>query len=336
MLRTVARIGTRGGSRVHEDWSERCPRWAGVRSDWIEVDGLRVHVLRADGPRAGGSPQLLVHGLGGCAGNWIEVIGELAAHGPVVAPDLPGFGRTEPAEPGEVRVPDSARFLGLLLDALGWEEATVHGNSMGGMLAVHLASLAPERVSRLVLTAPALPVPRTALHRVGPGTIARFAPFALPGLGRLAMRLLSVGVSPERYWRRLANYVHADPGRLTEEAAAVGFDDVTFGRGAAWRSAAFVAAAESVVRALLAPGELLRLIDAAQVPVLVIWGDADRLVSRAAIDHVRRRRPDWDLEVLPSIGHVPMLEAPGAFVSAVTPWLEDGEPSAGHPAPLAA
>jgi pimeloyl-ACP methyl ester carboxylesterase len=324
---------------VHQDWSERCPRWGGIRSEWVEVDGLRVHVLRADGPAAGGSPQLLIHGLGGCASNWIEVIGELATLGPVVAPDLPGFGRTEPAEPGRVRVPDNAEFLERLLDTLGWEEATVHGNSMGGMLAVHLASLAPERVTRLVLAAPALPAPRTALHKLSPATLARFAPFALPRVGGLAMRLLSAATSPERYWTQTARYIHADPDRLTPEASEVGFEDVTLGRDAPWRAAAFVAAAESVVRALLAPGELLRLIDDSVLPVLVVWGDADRLISRVAIDHVLARRPNWDLEVLPAVGHVPMLEAPEEFVAAVTDWLgaDAADDAADEPAaPLAA
>jgi pimeloyl-ACP methyl ester carboxylesterase len=307
---------------MHEDWSERCPRWAGIRSEWLEVDGIEVHVLRADGC-ADGAPQLLIHGLGGCASNWIEVIGELTRHGPVVAPDLPGFGRTRPASPSQVRIGDNARFLRRLLDTLGWEEATVHGNSMGGMLAVHLASLAPDRVTRLVLTAPALPTPRAALHRISPTTLARFAPFVLPRLGRMAMRLISTATSPERYWEQTSSYIHADPSRVPEEAAEVGFEDVTIGRDAPWRLAAFSAAAGSVVRTLLAPRELLRLIDDAELPVLVVWGDADRLISRVAIDHVLERRPQWDLRVLPSVGHVPMLEAPEAFLEAVTGWLDD-------------
>jgi pimeloyl-ACP methyl ester carboxylesterase len=318
---------------MQQDWSERCDRWAGVRSEWLEIDGLRVHVLRADGP-CGGSPQLLLHGLGGCATNWIEVIGELTRHGPVVAPDLPGFGRTEPLEPGRAGIPDTAEFLVRLLDELGWEEATVHGNSMGGMLAVHLASLASGRVSRLVLTAPAFPTPRTALHRIAPSTLARFAPFALPGLGRHAMRLLSV-LSPERYWQQMARYVHGDPLRVPAEASEVGLEDVAFGRDHRWRGPAFVAAAESLVRALLAPGGLLRLIDAAALPVLVIWGDADRLICRAVIDHVAERRPDWDLEVLPSVGHVPMLEAPQEFVEAASSWIDE-EVEALHAVPAAA
>jgi pimeloyl-ACP methyl ester carboxylesterase len=308
---------------MHEDWSQRCPRWTGVRSEWLQVDGIDVHLLRADGC-ADGTPQLLVHGLGGCGANWVEVIPELARSGPVVAPDLPGFGRTRPASTERVGIADNAHFLERLLDRLGWGETTVHGNSMGGLLAVHLASSVPDRVDRLVLTAPALPTPRAALHRISPATLARFAPFALPRVGGVAMRLVSAAMSPERYWERTARYIHADPHRVPEEASALGFEDVTSGRRRPWRTAAFVTAAESVVRALLAPSELLRLIDDAQLPVLLIWGDADRLISRVAIDHVLARRPDWDLRVLPAVGHVPMLEAPDAFLEAVTGWLDDG------------
>jgi pimeloyl-ACP methyl ester carboxylesterase len=318
---------------MQQDWSERCARWKDVRTEWLEVDGVRVHLLRADGP-SHGSPQLLLHGLGGCATNWIEVIGDLARHGPVVAPDLPGFGRTEPLEPGRAGVPDLAGFLVRLLDELGWQQATVHGNSMGGLLAIHLASLASGRVSRLVLTAPALPTPRSALHRISSSTLARFAPFVLPGLGRPALRLLSA-LSPERYWQQTARYLHGDPDRVPVEASEVGLEDVVFGRGTRWRTPAFVAAAESLVRALLAPGELLRLIDAAELPVLVIWGEADRLVCRAVIDHVAERRPDWDLAVLPSVGHVPMLEAPQEFVETASSWIDE-EVEVGHAALAAA
>jgi hypothetical protein len=71
---------------VRGDWSERCSRWAGIRSEQLDVQGQQAHVLRADGPTDDGLPQLLIHGLGGAAVNWIEVMGEIAPHGPVVAP----------------------------------------------------------------------------------------------------------------------------------------------------------------------------------------------------------------------------------------------------------
>jgi pimeloyl-ACP methyl ester carboxylesterase len=315
---------------VTEDWHTRCPRWDGVRSDWIDVDGTRVHVLRADGTRDSGEaqPQLLVHGLGGSAANWLDVIPSLTAHGPVVAPDLPGFGRTEPTDPATTSVQDQATFLHRLLDRLGWERAMVHGNSMGGTLAVQLAGRAPERVTRLVLVCPALPARWSTVHRTAPGTLLRFAPFAVPGLGSIAMRICN-RLPVDRYARQVASYVHADPERVSPEAIAVGIEDLAHGRDLPWRLSGFVTAARSLVRTLVAPRELLRHVDDADVPVLVVWGDADQLVGRPVIEHLIDRRPDWDLTVLEATGHVPMLEAPERFADAVACWLESSEGHAG-------
>ena len=54
-------------------------------------------------------------------------------------------------------VPGHVSFVRRVLDALGWASATVHGNSMGGLIATHLAAKHPEVVDRLVLVSPALP-----------------------------------------------------------------------------------------------------------------------------------------------------------------------------------
>lgn len=61
----------------------------------LEVGGRSVRVLRADSDGSGDQePQLLVHGLGGSSVGWVAVMEGLSARGPVVAVDLPGFGRT--------------------------------------------------------------------------------------------------------------------------------------------------------------------------------------------------------------------------------------------------
>jgi len=304
---------------ISEDWGQRCGRWRGVRSETLTIDGMEAHVLRADGPDdAAGVPQLLVHGLGGCAANWLEVLPELAARGPVIAPDLPGFGRTEPRDPGASRIEDNARFLEQLLDHLGWTEVEVHGNSMGGMLSVLLAERTPHRVARLVLAAPALPTPRRALHRMHPLTLLRFSPFLVPGLGAATMQLVWRRLPLQRLWREMERYVHADPSRIAREITEVGMENLAYGRRVAWRVPAFAAAAESLVLAMVAPKRLLAAIDAVEAPTLVVWGDQDRLVCRAVVEHCCERQPSWDCHVLEGVGHVPMLEAPAAYVAAVT------------------
>ena len=58
----------------YADWGERCPRWRGIRSETLDLDGRRVHLLRADpGPDAlpDAPTRLLVHGVAGCGTAWL-------------------------------------------------------------------------------------------------------------------------------------------------------------------------------------------------------------------------------------------------------------------------
>lgn len=76
-------------------WSALDPAWSHVREQLLPVRGHPVRVLRADGASPDARrPQLLVHGLGGSAADWVDVIEPLRRYGPVVAVDLPGFGLT--------------------------------------------------------------------------------------------------------------------------------------------------------------------------------------------------------------------------------------------------
>jgi len=55
-------------------------------------------------------------------------------------------------------------------------------------------------------------------------------------------------------------------------------------------------------------------------PTLVIHGSLDRLIPLAAAKELVRRRPDWTLEVLEGVGHVPMMETPALFMEALNEW----------------
>lgn len=305
---------------IRQDLGERHPDWAGVTRDVVDVRGTAVHVLRAGRPGSG-VPQLLVHGLGGSSSNWLEVMRALADHGEVVAPDLPGFGRTRPPVPSASRVRANARFLPALLDALGWERAIVHGNSMGGTLATLLTSLAPERVRALVLVAPALPTPKRDMTELSKEALTTFVPLSVPALGRaLALRRLRSS-SPEQLWEDAGRTSFHDPARIRPEMVAIALENARFTLAAPWRIPSTVTAGESLVAALFGARELRRAIDAATMPGLVVWGDRDRLVGRPVIEEIVRRRPEWEVVELDDVGHVPMMEAPDRYTKAVGPWL---------------
>jgi pimeloyl-ACP methyl ester carboxylesterase len=309
---------------VHDDWGVRTPRWAGVRSDWVDVHGTSVHVLAADGS-AGGTPHLLVHGLGGGSTNWLEVIAPLSARGPVVAPDLPGFGRTEPPYARAARIDLNARFLRALLDALGWDRVVLHGSSMGGTVAVLLADLLGPRVERLVLVAPALPGRTRDLRRLDRLTVRRFAPFLVPPLGGAVLRRTYHGTSPEQLWDENAAFVHADPSRVSPEMRELGLAGLRDAVSTPWRLPAFGHAATSVVRAVLARRALDRAVARIDAPTLVLRGDDDRLVARGVVERLTALRPDWTLVSLGDAGHAPMIETPDRYLAAVGDWL-DGPP----------
>ncbi len=133
--------------------------------------------------------------------------------------------------------------------------------------------------------------------------------------------------------RRAAALVLVDPAmprargvRLDFEGARVlaaelrsgGRERVAF----SWPDAAFLQAIYSLVTTLMWPRRYLALIREVDVPTLVVHGGADRLVPLAAIQAVIRTRPEWALEVLDGVGHVPQLEAPRRFVEVVFSWLD--------------
>src|SRR5215475_4801314 len=116
------------------------------------VKGCRLRYF-VGGPERG-APVVLVHGLGGCAPNWVDVAPLLARTRRVLVPELPGHGRSAPL----AVVPN----LGILADRVGALAARVEiapaayvGHSLGAVVALRLALRRPDAVSALVLAAAA-------------------------------------------------------------------------------------------------------------------------------------------------------------------------------------
>jgi pimeloyl-ACP methyl ester carboxylesterase len=93
---------------------------------------------------------VLVHGLGGTAEAWVTLVPLLSRDFLIYAPDLPGFGQT-PLAPEKQCITTHANYLGHFLDALGYPQVTLVGQSLGGWIATRYAAEHPERVKRLYL-----------------------------------------------------------------------------------------------------------------------------------------------------------------------------------------
>jgi len=127
---------------------EAAARWASSR--WVEVRGRRVRYREAGvGPTV-----VLIHGLGVSADYWVRVGPPLAAAGyRVLAPDLPGFGRTDGAPDG-LGVSAQVNAVRRWADAVGLPRAVYVGHSLSCQTALELAVTFPGMVRALILAAP--------------------------------------------------------------------------------------------------------------------------------------------------------------------------------------
>jgi pimeloyl-ACP methyl ester carboxylesterase len=279
----------------------------------IDVLGLRARVLEERG--AGhGDPVLLVHGVGGWAETFRDVMRPLAATGrAVVAIDLPGFGESE-APRSRVRYygPEDAfypRFVLAAMDELGMERAHLIGNSLGGAVTYMAAVTAPERARSLVLV---------AAGGIGLDIAFFLRACALPGFGLLARLPRS---------RRAARAVLAtcffDPARIT---ATLYEEAERYGNASFPEFVRALAAGVTIrgVRRDLRDAWVRRARDYAG-PTLVVWGREDRVLPVSHVDAIKGVLPHAEVRLIERCGHLPMAECPDAFLDAVLPFLERAE-----------
>lgn len=250
-------------------------------------DVTHSHGMRVvhDGPRQG-PPLLLVHGSGASGASWGPVVGALADRHHVIRVDLPGCGQSPPAP--SYAVPEQASSVALLLDDLGLQHVTLAGHSSGGYVATALAERRPDLVGSL------------ALISTGPSLDALLPqPFILrallaPPLGPLLWPSRSDGMI-----RRGISTTTARPVDIPDDAVA----DLKNIRYRTFRKVLHCNAAYVAERSV--PERLAGL----DVPVLVIFGAADPRYEPSSA-HQYDVVPGARVEMLPGVGHVPMLEAP--------------------------
>jgi pimeloyl-ACP methyl ester carboxylesterase len=288
-----------------------------MRHKTADVDGP-VHYIDFGGA---GKPLVMVHGLGGNALNWMSVGPELASDYHAIALDLAGFGQT-PLFNRSAALGANAALVHSFIEKVIGEPVTLMGNSMGGHIAIIEAADHPSSVRAMVLVDPAIP----SLHvyqRQDSLVLGVMAALSIPGLGLNLLERRVRELGPERLVQQTLALVCADPSRISPEVVDAHIQ-VTRERGQLGRQngRAFLQASRSLSFRMTDPRFWSRAAKV-QAPTLVIHGSLDRLIPLAAAQELARRRPDWTLVVLEGAGHVPMMEAPKEFMSALNAWSGD-------------
>jgi pimeloyl-ACP methyl ester carboxylesterase len=266
--------------------------------------------------QAGDGPVLLlIHGITSDSSTWRGVMGALAAEHTVLAPDLMGHGSS--AKPrGDYSLGAHASGLRDLLAALGHERATFVGHSLGGGIAMQLAYQHPELCERLVLVdSGGLGREVSLLLRAAtlPGS-----EYVMPWLA--ASRLFETG--------RLATGLLAKVGL---RAATADLEEVA----AAHRTLSDAPARSAFVqtlRSVVEPGgqrvsASSRLYLAGHIPLMLVWGERDRIIPISHGHQTHARVPGSRLEVFPDSGHFPQLDEPRHFSDVLLDFMDSTEPA---------
>ena len=298
-------------------WAFAAP-W-GARGYVSDLDGP-VHWIEftsGDGPD--GTPIVFVHGLGGSHLNWCLIGPELADRRRAVALDLHGFGLT-PGTRATATVQRNARLLDRFVREVTGTPVILAGNSMGGLISLIQAAAAPETVCGLVLIDPALPLPRQTPDRQVAG---QFLLYALPGLGELHVRAVMSRRPPELAVQRVIELCFADPSRADPAmlTASIALAAERQSQRTRARDQAFLAASRSLMRVVGQRRRYWEMMASVRVPVLLIGGEADRLVPVASTCQAAARNPRWETVILPGVGHTPQLEVPDIVTKTLRDWL---------------
>ncbi len=280
----------------------------------IDLDGPVAYRLW-DGPSE--TTFVMVHGLGGAHVNWVTVAPGLSGLGRVFALDLPGSGSSPRAGRGSGLM-DSRRTLSRFIAELGGGPVVLCGNSLGGGISVLQAAVEPGSVRGLVLSCSIYP--RAGHGAPHPLILAVFGGYRVPWVGERIVGARMGTMSPERTVRLGLAFTAVDPAHIPREVVLLHEELVARRRTDPDAVPAFLDAARSMLRLGRRPAIARRAFDAVVAPVLVLHGRRDRLVPAAFAEAELRRHPAWRGRIFPDLGHVPMLEAPGRWLSEVSDW----------------
>jgi pimeloyl-ACP methyl ester carboxylesterase len=280
--------------------------WSTLPVQTTTVGELDISFVDSGGS---GDPIVFIHGLSSYMGFWEYQLPHFAEHYRVLALDLPGYGASgrpdAPCSP-----PWYADVVSDWMFAVGVERATIVGHSMGGQVALEMALRHPERVDRLVLSAPA--------------GIEAFS----PGTGAFLKRFWTARRAQEATEEEIrANFVtmvfsQHDEGveRLIQERFRLGLS-ARFGGTS-------VAVSRSIAGMIDHPvGARASAITA---PTLIIYGTEDRMIpnpvftggtARSIAEQAHRLIPHSRLVLIDGAGHTVHHDAPRAFNEAVEEFL---------------
>ncbi len=256
-----------------------------IQNKTIKIDGLDIHYYIA----GQGEPLVAIHGGGGDARTWRRNISELSNKYTVYAPDLPGYGGSQPLS-GSYFIPELSDFVEKFTRELGLEKFNLVGHSLGGGIALNFALKCPAKIKKLVLVSSLCLGSEIAFW-------VRF--FSLPAFIRSLGTVITALLKAIKWFIK-----HINPTEyimpLTPASMAVGV------RISNLRSQTLV---------------LEQRLPEVKMPTLLIWGGRDPVVPVKQAYRASKAIPNCRVEVFKNRGHNVHRDELKKFTGIVTDFL---------------
>jgi pimeloyl-ACP methyl ester carboxylesterase len=286
------------------------------REDVVLTNGT-LSIRVAEPVAVNAEPTVFIHGLGGSATNWTDLMALLRDRCDGIAVDLPGHGWSPPPRDGDYLPIRSAESIAeLIATRFDGRPAHVFGNSMGGAVALQLAARHPNQVKTLTLVSPALP--KIGVRRSN----AHLPVIATPGVGmRLYKRYLAL--DPHMRAKATVDVCFADPNSVPQERMDQAVEEVRRRDELPYAGDAFLQSLRGLLATYLdrTPLRPWKLAEAIEMPTLLVYGRRDKLVD--PIHAHTKAFPNVRVLVIPQAGHVAQIEQPVLVASAWRSLIAD-------------
>jgi len=231
-----------------------------------------------------GEPLILLHGLFGALSNFEKLIDYFRRHNKVVVPMLPLLDM----DILHTSVGGLAKYVHKFIEARGYKDVHLLGNSLGGHVALLHVLKHPERIKSLILTG------SSGLFESGMGD-------SYPKRGDY------------EYIKKKTELTFYDPKIATKELV----DEVYSITNNRLKAIKIIALAKSAIR-----NNLNEELNQIKQPTLLVWGNNDAVTAPFVAREFNRLIPNSELQFIDKCGHAPMMEVPDEFNAILHKFLK--------------
>ena len=284
------------------DRAEMIAKYGSEASRFVD-DGHGAKIHYRDEGNKDGPALLLIHGSNSLLQTWEPLVALLGDKYRLISLDLYGHGLTGPNSDGAYDADTNIEAARLVLDNVGVDKAYWVGNSMGGWVTWRAGLSVPERILGLVL-----------IDAAGAQVEQKGQPYLGARLARSSVgQMLLPEITPRFLVKSSLAENFARPERLTEEQV-----------DRYWELLRFPGNRKAAVDRGKTPRqpEKWAEIGTLKMPVLLLWGEQDKVIPLAHGRAFAEAIPGSKLITYADAGHLPMEETPEQVARDIDGWIE--------------